>query len=79
LVTSRSFVIGLLKKKFFRHGYRKYEFPQTEDQNLTIRVRVEVAAAARKMKTAPGVSAKGELGIIRDSVANIMTFMAMTS
>ena len=27
MVASRSFVIGLLKKKFFRHGYRKYEFP----------------------------------------------------
>jgi hypothetical protein len=34
LVTSRSFVVGLLKKKFFRHGYRKYEFPQSEGQNL---------------------------------------------
>jgi hypothetical protein len=33
LVTSRSFVIRLLKKKYFRHGYRKYEFPQTEGQN----------------------------------------------
>jgi len=34
LAASGSFVIELLRKKFFRHGYRKYEFPQTEGQNL---------------------------------------------
>jgi hypothetical protein len=34
LVTSRSFVVGLLKKKFFRHGYRKYEFPHNQGHNL---------------------------------------------
>jgi len=33
LVTSRSFVVGLLKKNFFRHGYRKYEFPHSQGQN----------------------------------------------
>ena len=33
MAASGSFVIELLKKKFFRHGYRKYEFPQTEGQN----------------------------------------------
>ncbi len=33
MADSRSFVIGLLKKKFFRHGYRKYEFPQSQGKN----------------------------------------------
>jgi len=30
-------VIGLLKKKFFGHGYRKYEFPYTQGQNQICR------------------------------------------
>jgi hypothetical protein len=25
--------MGLLKKNFFRHGYRKYEFPQSRGKN----------------------------------------------
>jgi hypothetical protein len=25
--------MGLLKKKFFRHGYRKYKFPQSQGKN----------------------------------------------
>lgn len=32
-VTLRSFIGGLLKKKFSRHGFRKYEFPHNHGLN----------------------------------------------
>ncbi len=34
MATLRSFVIRHVWKNFFRHGYRKYEFPHDQGQNL---------------------------------------------
>jgi len=36
LATLRSFVIRHVWKNFFRHGYRKYEFPHDQGQNLIV-------------------------------------------
>ncbi len=33
MATLRSFVIRHVWKNFFRHGYRKYEFPHDQGQN----------------------------------------------
>ena len=48
MADSRSFVIGLLKKKFFRHGYRKYEFPQSRGQNPVKQTDKIIAAATNQ-------------------------------
>ena len=46
-----SFVIRQLWKKFFRHGYRKYEFPHNQGQNPAIRYDTDHKIALREEET----------------------------